>query len=192
MKSLTSYLKENKKNYSFKICIAGELPEDAAEKMRLAVDAYKVESMSKPKSLPIQRDNPEFPTLGAVEIHCVDLVAEYPATPAEVKAQLVGTCGIPATHINVKTALEAGSTNLPPEDTKGALLLNPELAAEDAAGLYTDAQVETLLKELTSMAMEFASPNKERAKTTNDLPQGVQSTMGNIKPKLPEVKSAAR
>lgn len=188
MKSFTSYLTETKKNYSFKICIAHDIEKECIDKIKMAVDAYKVEKISQPKRLPIQRST-DFPSLGAVQINHIDLITEYPATPQEVAVKVIEALGLSASHVVVRTALQGDQ---PVEYHAGkSLLQDPELKGESSDGLTTVDQMEALMKEFQSMAMQYAAPNKEKAKTTNDLPQGAGSVL-NKSASMPEVKSAAR
>ena len=188
MKSLAQYLAENTKKYSFKIWLACVVDKESCDRIKAALEAYKVESFGPPKSLPIQRNNTFFPNAGATEITMIDVTVCYPATPPEVQAK-VEECGMPAGCVVVQTMLQH-MANAPAANTMGKSILQDQtLDADPAKGLTTTEQLADLLKELESMAIIYAAPKTATAKTTNDLPQGTRSAMGYTKPVLPTAKS---
>jgi hypothetical protein len=180
MKSLTQYLAENKKKYSFKIWLACDASKELCDKIKTAVESLEIDQFQAPKRLPIQRNNTYFPGSAATEISMIDFTVNYPATPPQIQA-LVYAAGAPDGCVVVQTALQ-GVGNTAPTDYMGrSMLLDPTLADDDVTSLTTNQQMQDLLRELESMAMIYAAPNKERAKTTNDLPQGTRSVMGHNK-----------
>ena len=54
MKSFAEFLIESKKSYSFKIGIAGELPEGFADRLKMGLQKYDVSKISTGKKTPIQ------------------------------------------------------------------------------------------------------------------------------------------
>lgn len=171
MRSFTQHLAESKKIYSFKIWVAGELTDETYEKVKLAADSYKIDKISKPKRLPIQRDFADFSQLGAIELNMIDLTTDYPVTPHELVTRISDIAQISPTHVVVKTPVQC-ATNTVEDNTGESVLAQSELKTDSSKGLTTVEQVEELLRELESMAMEYSLPNKEKACTTNDLPQG--------------------
>ena len=190
MKKFTDYLTESTKTYRFRVTVAGDVTSEHAEKLKAAAEKFSVKKMSAPKRLPIQHHH-EFPSVGPTEITLIDLELQYPATTEQLENAIkaAGACG--GMQFNVKTDIQAANT-VPVEPAKKSLLTQEELKAEDAKSLYTDQQIEDLMAEFKKMAMEYGGPKGEKAKTTNDLPQGNKSTLGNTKTTPPDVKSAAR
>ena len=191
MKKFTSYLAESVKTYNFKLTIAGECDKDMQDKLKNAANKYDVIKMSGVKRLPIQRTN-DFPTLGAVEINLIDLEVRYPVTPEQLTNLFNEVCC--EAHIKVRTAAQAADV-VPvaeAEPEKYEPVLTSELEETDTKEFRTDSQIEALMKEFQSMAAKYEGPKETKAKTTNDLPQGVTSAVGSTKAKLPDVKSAAR
>lgn len=191
MKKFTSYLAESVKTYNFKLTIAGECDKDMQDKLKNAANKYDVIKMSGVKRLPIQRTN-DFPTLGAVEINLIDLEVRYPVTPEQLTNLFNEVCC--EAHIKVRTAAQAADVvpvaEADPE--KYEPVLTSDLEETDTKEFRTDSQIEALMKEFQSMAAKYEGPKETKAKTTNDLPQGVTSAVGSTKAKLPDVKSAAR
>jgi hypothetical protein len=182
MKSLSAYLTESTKTYRFKITVAGDLEKDTAERLKAAAGRYDVISMSSPKRLPIQR-SADFPSLGPTELSLVDLEVRYPVTPEQLRTAFADACS--GRHFVVRTL--AQSADAPPvietegeEEAKEALLTS-ELVDEDYSDFRTDSQVDNLMKEFAAMAAQYEGPKGDKAKTTNDLPQGNSSAVGSNK-----------
>ena len=55
MKSFTTYLTESARTYDFRIRIACEMTDDVVNKIKSVLEAYKVESISKPKDYQFKR-----------------------------------------------------------------------------------------------------------------------------------------
>lgn len=191
MKNFASYLTESTKTYNFKLTVAGECDKELADKLKAAADKYDVIKMSSPKRLPIQRSS-DFPTLGAVELNLIDLEVRYPVTPEQLQNLFTDICC--ETHLKIRTAAQAAdAVPVAEEEPKDyEPILTSELEETDTKEFRTDSQIEALMKEFQSMAAKYEGPKEAKAKTTNDLPQGVTSAVGSTKAKLPDVKSAAR
>ena len=179
-KSFIEYLTENKTLYRFKVSVAAELSKDQLKKLENLLTQYDTEKISEPKRLPIQRNSLDFPQLGAIEIYHIDLTLHYPVTTPELTALIVAATSLPASHVLVRTDVQAADALPVPQqdDTK-----NKTADGQTAKNFGTDAQVANLLKELESMAFKYASQNKEKMTSTNDLPQGTQSAVGSVKHK---------
>jgi hypothetical protein len=191
MKKFTTYLTESTKTYHFKLTVAGECTKEMADKLKHAAEKYEVIKMSSPKRLPVQRSS-DFPTLGAVEISLIDLEVQYPVTPEQLVTLFKEVCC--DAHIKVRTAAQAADAAPVEEENVEDYepVLTSELENVDAKEFRTDSQIENLMKEFQSMAAKYEGPKADKAKTTNDLPQGGNSAVGSTKAKLPDVKSAAR
>lgn len=83
MKSLKQYLAENKKVYSFKVKIAGDLPENFQEGLKKVLEKYEIVTLEK-MTTPIQESPMDFPELANKEVTIFDLVLEYPITAPEI------------------------------------------------------------------------------------------------------------
>lgn len=88
MKTLKEYLSESKKNYSFKIKVAGDLPESFLDRLKQSLDRCKVVKLEKIKSTPIQALPLDFPTMKNVEVHMFEVWCEYPITAPEIASDL--------------------------------------------------------------------------------------------------------
>lgn len=179
-RSFMECLLESAKLYRFNLSIAADLSKEQLERMETALARYKVEKITEPKRLPIQRNFLYFPQLGATEICHIDIVLHYPATTPEITQDIMRATGLPESHVLVRTDSQAADALPVPQqdDTK-----NKTASTATANNFGTDSQVANLLKELESMAFKYASPNKEKMTTTNDLPQGTKSPMGSVSTK---------
>jgi hypothetical protein len=196
MKTFKSYLTESHRTYDFRIRIAGDMSDDMITKMKRALETYKVESISKPKRMPIQ-ESPIFPNMGPVEINVIDVTLAYPANDDQVR-NLVAECGCAAAAcIKVTPAHSPYEAALAGEEisNKGGdtVLLQQEMVAEKVdADLMGDARIPNLIKELADTRKyeypEAAGGDLATAKTTNEIPVGRASPIGTHQNKIPVAK----
>lgn len=88
MKTFKEYLAEGKKAYSFKIKVAGELPEKFQEDLKTRLDRCKVVTLEKVTTTPVQKLPLDFPTLENKEVTVFEVVCEYPITGPEIVANI--------------------------------------------------------------------------------------------------------
>lgn len=199
MKTFKAYLTESARTYDFRIRIAGEVTSESIDKIKQVLEAYKLDSISKPKRLPIQ-ESPLFPNMGPTEINVIDIAVCYPANDAQVRA-LIAECGcFPAACILVSPTNSPFEAALAGDEVsnKGgkqgeAVLLQNEMVAEKVSDdLVGDARIPSLIKELEDSRKyeleEAEGGNTAKAKTTNELPVGNSSPIGTHKNKIPVAK----
>ena len=87
MKTFKEYLSESKKVYSFKIKVAGELPEKFQENLKAKLDRCKVMTLEKVTTTPVQKLPLDFPTLENKEVTVFEVVCEYPVTGPEIVSE---------------------------------------------------------------------------------------------------------
>jgi len=78
MKNFLNYLEQSQKTYEFRIKIANTDPAEKFTALESALNAYGLESLSKPKRLPLKESDVDFPNHGTVELHLMDAVLTYP------------------------------------------------------------------------------------------------------------------
>ena len=91
MKTFKEYLTENKKVYSFKIKVAGELPENFQETVKTELDRCKVMTFEKVATTPIQKLPLDFPNMNNAEVTVFEVVCEYPINSQEIAASVKNT-----------------------------------------------------------------------------------------------------
>ncbi len=200
MKSFKAYLTESHKTFDFRIRLACELPDDLLGKIKTVLEAYKLDSITKPKRLPIQ-ESPDFPGLGPVEVHLMDATFHYPCNDEQVRTLIAERAGINLSCIKVtpkNSPFEAARHGTEQSNKGGKVVLTTEEMTTEAvpADLVGDARIPNLIKELEE-TRKYQYENAEggavpKAKTTNDLPVGKTSPLGGHKPKLPPVGRGRR
>jgi len=90
MKTFKEYLTESQKVYSFKVKIAGELPEKFQEGLKTRLNRCKVMTLEKVTTTPIQKLPLDFPGMENKEVHIYEVVCEYPITAPEIIQDIKG------------------------------------------------------------------------------------------------------
>lgn len=203
MKNFLQHLTEVQKTYEFRIKIANIDPDEKMDVLEAALDSYGLDSISKPKRLPIKENDIDFPSMSNCQLYLLDAVLKYPVNDAQLRAIVSERAGIPQGNIVVVPKNHPEEVWRWNEDNaselrqfeKGASVLEEELPEpskeqKDASKAYSERT--SLLKELSTPKVEIEGGDTEEAKTTNDLPQGTDSPVGSKETKKPEVTSAAR
>ena len=188
MKAFQTYIFELNKPYEFRVKLAATKPEgEVMDRIKNALDAYQLESISAVKSLPIQ-EHREFSQHGPCECWTFDIKVAYPVIAAQLRQTIKERALIDASCISVRNLHEEEDTTEAEargKDHEGALLTDGELKADpEGQSLAGQARVGSLLKELESRQFEFAEDSNESGKTTNDEAQGTDSPMGTHQNKV--------
>lgn len=88
MKTFKEYLTESKKVYSFKVKVAGELPEKFQEGLKTRLGRCGVMTVEKQSTTPVQALPLDFPELKNMEVTVFEVVCEYPVTSPEIVADI--------------------------------------------------------------------------------------------------------
>ena len=204
MKSLHDYIAERNSNYAFRIKVAKHNPKDIMEEIKNALDAYQLVDITTPKSMPVQ-EHREFPKWGPCECWQFEATVAYPVTSPQIYQLLRERTGMQAEWVCVYGKQQADDNDAFEaygKDHEGSLLLDSEL--QDVPGgqdLVGDKRKNSLLKELEQQSPKMvalesdaelvstrASERTKPAATTNQLPQGSKSPVGNQQNKLPQIK----
>lgn len=162
MKSFTEYLMESKeeKKYSFKIKIAGDLPENCEDVMETALQKYQVAKFAKTKTTPIQAKLRDFPTMENAQVSIFDVELEYPTTSAVLTSYMLEQTGLTAERIKVRSPLEdaeaelnSSNTNEETQDGK-ALIGQCDFPASNNQKMVGDKGVSNFLKDLAKVRKE--------------------------------------
>lgn len=191
MKPYTQYLYHTQKTYEFRIKLADvEMTEENLARIKNALEAYCVESMGKPKRLPIQ-EHTDFPKLGPCECHIIDIGLKYPTTTEQLTHIVAERALLDKGRVCVYTKEQHEQVVAAEADPidGGALLTNPELKDEpNAQELVGQARVVSFIKELTKnkeSKFEIAGKEKADPTSTDSLPQGTKSPVGSNQNKIP-------
>ena len=191
MKPFTQYLQEMNKIYEFSIRLAGcDLDKEISEQLTTALSAYAVESVGKPRRLPVQ-EHIDFPTMGPCECHVIEGALKYPTTSDQVLQVVAEKLNLPRNSVLVRTKNEdmLRTPAMPSKkDKNGSVLTQPEL--EDVPGgqeLVGEKRKESMLKELGSRKYEMAAKESTKADKTS-MPQGTMSPVGSRQNTIPTPK----
>ena len=198
MKNFLNYLEQSQKTYEFRIKIANTDPAEKFAALESALNAYGLESLSKPKRLPLKESDIDFPNHGTVELYLMDAVLKYPCNDYQLRSIIAERAGIPQANIFVVPKNhpeelwrwnESGESELH-EYKKGEAVLDKPYEDNQEAKKAGDAYASfnSILKELSETKIELASDATPDAKTTNDLPTGTLSPVGSNQNKIPKAK----
>ncbi len=183
MKNFLQHLLEVQKTYEFRIKIANIDPTDTMDRLEAALDAYGVQSISKPKRLPIADNVIDFPSFGPTEVYIIDVSLTYPVNDAQLLQLVSERWGVNSANIvvvprNHPEELWRNKEGELREFKKGEAVLTDDKMEDSADGKSlgkTYSEAGCLLRELNKATWEVAGKEKTDGKTTNDLPQNNQS-----------------
>ncbi len=159
MKSFKDYLVESieQKKYTFKLKVAGDLPEHFEDTVKAALDKYQVSSFSKGKTTPIQSKLVDFPTLENQQITIFDIELDYPTTGQVLTSYISEHTGLDPCCIKVRSLKEEEEAELNAEHldevAKDSLLLT-DYQKENNQNIVGDKHVTSFLKELSKQSKE--------------------------------------
>lgn len=124
MKTFLQYITESKKVYSFKVKVAGEIPENFESNLKDRLARCNVAVFEKMKSTPVQKNPMDFPMLENAEVTIWDLVLEYPITAPEI-ARDIKELGLQEEYFRVRGSGEPSEVDqiLDDEDANRTPLL---------------------------------------------------------------------
>ena len=194
-KTFAEYLTESKHTYEYRIKIVGDVDQDHLDSFKEKLKQYDVVSIKGPKKTPIQKTLMDFPGIENQSSLTFDVVFNYPAIEPQI-VQMAQLSGINPNHVRMiaKNTDDADSKQTDSQlDNKD--LLNSEYPVTDkdqqaAKDGYADAN-QDVLKNAYKSDFTIAGGKPQKAKTSNDYPQGTKSPIGGTN-KLPVPKSAAR
>lgn len=164
MKSFRDILTESKKTYTFKIGVAGELPEGFQDRMETALKKFGLIDISAGKKTPIQEQPLDFPQLQNMEVTYFETNLEYPTTPQVLQEYLGNACSVSKSHILVR------SPNEPREEYQATqeneiyepILTKTDLGGESGQKSVGENRVMELLKELEKARKEQTEIPQEK------------------------------
>lgn len=162
MKRFIDYLTESveEKKYSFKIKIAGDLPENCEDCMETALQKYKVSHFVKGKSSPIQETLLDFPSVKNAQMTVFEAEVDYPATSAVVAELISNATGISRDLIRVRTPQEEANWEIEHEhelkedDKETKALLGQDYEKSNNQSIVGEKHLSGLLKELNKQRKE--------------------------------------
>ena len=178
MKAFQTYIAELNTPYKFRVKIAGVNPAGKVlDHIKNALDTYQLESISNPKSLPIQ-EHRDFPKMGPCECYLLEVTVNYPVTPAQLRS-IIAARGL----LNEECVCVYNEDTMAQEeavqeriDGQGPVLTH-DYKTEPQGDIAGQPRVDSLIKELSSRTYEFAAKPEAKPKTSIQLPQNNQSVL---------------
>jgi len=197
MKSFKDYLVESieDKKYTFKIKVAGDLPEHFEDAAKAALQKYQVASFNKGKTTPIQSKLVDFPTLENAQVTVFEVELDYPTTSTVLTSYMAEHTGVDPCCIKVRSLKEEEEAELNAEnfvEGKKGSLLNQDYAKENNQNIVGDKHVASFLKELAKTSKEYQPTQykgvnekilaKSAPKEKATAPEKVSSSKSILKP----------
>ncbi|SVD53684.1 uncharacterized protein METZ01_LOCUS406538, partial [marine metagenome] len=165
-----------KKTYSFKVGVAGDLPEGYTDHLEMVLQKFKVENMSAGKRTPITERPLDFPQLQNTHVHYYDVELGYPTTPQVLQQYIAMNCGLEESHVIVR------DPNAPQEqyqDSKGMIgERDPDSVytanlGSDMEGADKDAQKQVGANKTMDLLKELEKTRAERE--NKQVPDGMNN-----------------
>jgi hypothetical protein len=180
MKTFREYLAESKKVYSFKVKIAGDIPENFEKDLKERLEKYKVVTFSKMKTTPVQKVPLDFPELANKEVTTYDVVLEYPVTSPEISVN-IKDMGVEESCYRVRGSGEPSEIDqltIDNEPSEEPILTDSEYKDSDKVNhkdYFGNDFNKSFLKDLSKTAKER---NKENGKGEYKLPKAKEDKAG--------------
>jgi hypothetical protein len=167
MKTFREYLTETKKVYSFKVKLAGEVPENFVENLKKGLEKYQIVALEK-MATPVEETSVEFKQHGDKEITVFDLVVEYPITAPEIAAHLK-EMNIGEERFRVRGSMEPSEYDTRIVSTEAGALLDDPHYSEESKIKYRDYFGDDFNKDfLKQLAKEAKERKKELGQDKGD------------------------
>jgi hypothetical protein len=181
MKSFKKYLAESKKQWDFKIKVAGPVTAEQEKMMKALLEKFQVSAFKKVSVTPIQELPLDFPKIKFAEVNIFECTVDYPATQEEVRDYLCNSMGITRDAMAVRRPGEPSERYQEPQEPReGALLTDSEYKEapnHKFSDYYGEEYNTAFLKELNNVLKEKAKergekiPSEGKAKFNTDEPQ---------------------
>lgn len=207
MKTFKEYLAESKKVYSFKIKVAGGIPDDFQEGLKTRLGRCGVMTFEKQSTTPVQSLPIDFPQLKNCEVHIFEVVCEYPVISSEI-ANEVHMMGLPSSHVRVKNSADpteaeqelignllsdSALLNDPTYKEAGKVKVKEYFGQEFNKGFLKDLEKVSKQKQKDSGPTYFKDPvtGKPMSKSSEkdaglDFGNGAMSPVGSHQNKIPD------
>ena len=101
MRTFKDILTESKRTYMFTLKIAGELPENCADKLESCLQKYQLVKLGAGKTTPITERPLDFPQMQNCEVTIYEMEVEYPVTPNVLATYIADCCDLHESHVRL-------------------------------------------------------------------------------------------
>jgi len=177
MKSYKTYLAESKKNYPFRVKVAGAFSKEEESAMESLLSRYEVSAFKKSGTTPIQQLPLDFPKIKNAEVSIYEVELNYPTTQFELTEYLASCLNLTKDRIVVRSpnepteAYQAEKT----DNKKETLLTDSEYKEAENANFedyYGDKYNSGFVKELNDI---LKLQRRERGEV---IPEATDSNIG--------------
>jgi hypothetical protein len=155
MRSFKEYLAESKKNYTFRVKVAGGISKEQEKAMEALLSRYQLSSFKKTGTTPIQQLPLDFPKIKNAEVDIFEVILDYPTTQFELTEYLTSSLAITKENLVVRSPNEPiESYQEPVVRREGALLTDGEYKEAENANFedyYGDKYNTGFVKELNDI-----------------------------------------
>lgn len=148
MKTFTQYLTEAKKTYSFKIKVAGDLPEGFKENLEGLMDKYGLVKLSGPKRTPISEIVADFPHVKNQSVNIFEVEVHYPTTASVLQDYIANVLRMTGKNIVVRDPQEPVDVVFNKDGKYSPILEKDYEEGSEAQKSVGAARTMSLLKEL--------------------------------------------
>lgn len=124
MKSFKEHLSESKKQYDFRVKVAGEMTTEQESNLKSLLGKWSLSNFKKATKTPIQQLPLDFPKLKNMEVNIYEVTLDYPTTQFELTEYLSSELGVGKSHLVVKRPGEPTEEYQNPEPKREGALLN--------------------------------------------------------------------
>ena len=186
-KSFKEHLSEGKKQYDFRVKIAGEFTTEQEDCMKSLLDRFTVSSFKKTAKTPIQSLPLDFPQVKNCEVNIYEVTLDYPTTQQELTEYLSTELKINKQNLAVRRPGEPSEEyQTPVEKRDGALLNDPDYkegGSPNFEDYYGDKYNSGFVKELNEILKLQRKergeqiPTEGAAKFNSDCPANTSSIL---------------
>jgi hypothetical protein len=127
MKTFKEYLSESKKQYDFRVKVAGDFTTEQEDSLKTLLGRYNLSGFKKTAKTPIQELPLDFPQVKNCEVSIYEVSVDYPVTQYELTEYLTAELGVNKQNLVVRKPGEPTEEyQTPVEPREGALLDDPD------------------------------------------------------------------
>ena len=127
MKTFKEYLSESKKQYDFRVKVAGDFTTEQEDTLKTLLGRYSLSGFKKTAKTPIQQLPLDFPQVKNCEVSIYEVSVDYPTTQHELTEYLTAELGVNKQNLVVRKPGEPTEEyQTPVEPREGALLDDPD------------------------------------------------------------------
>jgi hypothetical protein len=186
MTPFKKYLSEGKKQYDFRVKIAGEVSKDSEVKLEALLSKFKVASFKKLASTPVQQFPLDFPKLKNSEVNIYEVTLDYPTTQFELTEYIASNLSIAKENLAVRRPGEPSEQYQEVvEKREGALLDDPTYKEAPNAkfeDFYGDKYNSGFVKELNDILKLQRKERGEVIPSETDAKYNTDSAQNNASP----------